>query len=395
MFSASARLTARLLVPTLAAAGAVTLLGGTATAAAPSSNTSEAPPSGPAAAEIDRVIAEGRTLGRQLALTAKPSPGLLARVALRCADFEGQTYCLHTGWTNRTQAEVQATASSAVQRQRRLGATETTGDRDAAALLGEVVRLTPGQRARAEREELNRAAAQVEKVWQLRHEIQGVPLPAAIAERSTGSPAGTTSRTSTAPLTGTKVGDYPRRSKVIKRKRALEQQQSWWCGPATAQMITWAWNGFDRGQKYWAAALNTTSSGTAITDMVRVVNDFTGYDKRKRAGTYIVLDISDFTYQQWLLLQMRHIEDYRAPVVLHPVLHKKFFPYLDDDASGHFQVGRGYDKKGPKPTKISYFEPWNQQRFDPSEPFIKRVQWRSAYASYRANRAHFQQNLGV
>ena len=389
MSSASARLTARLLVPTLAAAGAVALSGGTATAAASFSTAADAPPSGPAAAEIDRVIAEGRTLGRQLDLTAKPSPGLLARVALRCADFEGQTYCLHTGWTNRTQAEVQAAARSAVHRQRRTGAGETTGDKDAAALLREIAGMTPRQRARAEREELTRAAAQVTKVWQLRHELQGVPLPP--SRRRSGASA----RTSTAPLTGSKVGDYPRRSKVIKRKRALEQQQSWWCGPATAQMITWAWNGFDRGQKYWAAALNTTSSGTAITDMVRVVNDFTGYDKRKRAGTYIVLDISDFTYQQWLLLQMRHIEDYRAPVVLHPVLHKKFFPYLDDDASGHFQVGRGYDKWGPKPTKISYFEPWNQQRFDPSEPFIKRVQWRSAYASYRANRAHFQHNLGV
>ena len=129
--------------------------------------------------------------------------------------------------------------------------------------------------------------------------------------------------------------------------------------------------------------------------MVRVVNHNTGYDRQSRAGPYIVLDISDWSFGKWLLLQMRHIDDYRAPVVLHPVLLKKYYPYLDDDASGHFQVGRGYDKNGDKPPLIGYFEPWNQQRFDPSEPYISRVQWRSAYKSYRANRAHFQQNIGV
>ena len=73
---------------------------------------------------------------------------------------------------------------------------------------------------------------------------------------------------------------------------------------------------------------------------------------------------------------MRHIVDYKAPIVLHPILLKEYYPYLDDDASGHFQVGRGYDKRGSRPLTIGYFEPWNQQRFDPSEPYIDRVQWR-------------------
>ena len=67
----------------------------------------------------------------------------------------------------------------------------------------------------------------------------------------------------------------------------------------------------------------------------------------------------------------------------------------DDDASGHYQVGRGYLEQEGKPTEVSYFEPWNQQLFDPSEPFIKRVQWRDAYKSYRANLAHPAHNMGV
>jgi len=92
---------------------------------------------------------------------------------------------------------------------------------------------------------------------------------------------------------------------------------------------------------------------------------------------------------------MRHYVDYRAPTIQHPILRKAYFPYLDDNASGHFQVGRGYDKRGSRSNLISYYEPWNQRRFDPSEPYIARVQWRSAYKSYRANKAHFQHNIGV
>ena len=108
-----------------------------------------------------------------------------------------------------------------------------------------------------------------------------------------------------------------------------------------------------------------------------------------------MLDIGRYYFDKWMLLMMRHIHDYRAPVVLHPILLKRFYPYLDDDASGHFQVGRGYDKRGKKPDLLGYFEPWNQQRFDPSEPYIARVQWRNAYRSFRANKAHFQHNVGV
>jgi hypothetical protein len=77
------------------------------------------------------------------------------------------------------------------------------------------------------------------------------------------------------------------------------------------------------------------------------------------------------------------------------VLQTRFYPYLDHDGSGHFQVGRGYEKRPGKTPMLGYFEPWNQQRFHPDEPFIDRVQWRDAYKSYRANEAHFQHNLGV
>jgi Peptidase_C39 like family len=346
--------------------------------------------------EIDRVVAKGRRLGE---VSARQAPAQLAGDLVRCAEFDGQRYCLHTGWTTSTEADVRARVATATRAlgSRRAAAVESTGDLDLAATLRRTAALSPAERAATERAELTAAARSVAKVWMLRHEVQGVPLPAGFSaahpEAGLAPRSGTTSATSTA-RTKT-AADYPRVGKVLRWRRTAEQTTTYWCGPTTMQMIAWGWQDERKTQRHWANRLGTTTSGTAITQMVRVVNESTGYDRESRAGTYITLDISDWSFAKWALLNMRHIVDYRAPLVLHPVLLKRYYPYLDDDASGHFQVGRGYNKNGSGPLQIGFFEPWNQQRFDPSEPYIGRVQWRSAYRSYRANQAHFQHNIGV
>jgi hypothetical protein len=325
--------------------------------------------------EIDRVLAEDGG-------------------GVRCAVFEEQRYCLGVGWTTRTEAEEQARV--ATEQSARREATETTGDLTTADLLAQRAAMPPQQRAEAERAELEEAARSVAKVVLLRHHVLGEPLPEGFLERhpeARATTAGTTARAEAEQSKGFK--DYPRRDTVLSNKNVRAQRRTYWCGPATMQMIAWGWQDERRRQRHWAKRLGTTTSGSAISEMVRVVNKSTGYDRDKRAGRYVVLDISDWRFKQWMLLQLRHVHDYRAPLVLHPILLKRFYPYLDDDASGHFQVGRGYDKNGKRPGLIGYFEPWNQQRFDPSEPYIARVQWRRAYNSYRANQAHPHQNIGV
>src|SRR6476619_4547748 len=73
--------------------------------------------------EIDRVVAAGRTAGR---LSGKQPVGRLVSAFERCADLDGQTYCLGVGWTDQTQAQVQARMTVAA-RARTLGR-EATGD---------------------------------------------------------------------------------------------------------------------------------------------------------------------------------------------------------------------------------------------------------------------------
>ena len=364
--------------------------------------------------EIDRVVAAGRSAGR---LGTKAG---LARAAqlVRCAELDGQRYCLGVGWTEDTEADVRSRVTSAARVDARTTGRTSTGDLDAGAALARTARMSPKARAAADRAELEAAARSVAKVWLLRHEILGEPLPADFLDRhpearpvartasrkATPTPSPTVapnsnvvaSATATPAAPAAKTArDYPRRAEILNPKHVADQVRTYWCGPTSMQMIAWGWSGKPRSQDVWARRLGTTTSGTGMTDMVRVVNNATGWDGSKYAGKYITLDVGGWSYRQWKLLMMRHISDYKAPVILHPILRKRYYPYLDDDASGHFQVGRGYNKNGKKAALLGYFEPWNQQRFDPSEPRIARVQWRNAYKSYRANQAHFLHNVGV
>lgn len=366
-------------------------------------------------AEIDRVVSQGQTPTARRALRTGPAAQVATQV--RCADFEGQRYCLNTGWTDRSETAVrrQLTSQASAVLARRVQP-ETTGDLAAVDQIRQRAAMSPTKRAAVERRELVDAARSVAKVWLLRHQIQGEPLPDGFVDRHPEITIGSTpvaARTTSTAVTSTDSDDtgtdpvsttttavkppsaYPRRSFILNPKRVAAQTRTYWCGPTSMQMIAWGWSGKKRSQQHWANRLGTTTSGTAISEMVRITNADTGYDNKNHAGKYIVLDIGNWSYSDWYLLLMRHIHDYNAPVILHPILLKRFYPYLDDDASGHFQVGRGYDKRGAKANSIKYFEPWNQQRFDPSEPYIARVQSRSAYKSYRANQAHSMHNIGV
>jgi len=368
-----------------------------------------------ALAEIDRVATEALTSSR---LTARSTPGSLVAAQVRCADFEGQRYCLHTGWTESTEDQVVADQQAVAINQAAQPPSTSTGDATLLSTLRRTAALTPQQRAAHDRAELTGAAHAVAKVWLLRYQVEGVSMPdgflerhpeirlgtagwsrqarpagrEAVATAATSSSAGPSpSATSTTKPTSA----YPQSDHVLDKTHVAEQLRSYWCGPTSMQMIAWGWKGEKWSQELWADKLGTTSNGTSVTDMVRVTNSSTGWDNDAHAGPYIVLDIGDYPFWRWNLLLMRHVTDYYAPVILHPVLLERYYPYLDDDGSGHFQVGRGYNQNGDKSNLINFFEPWNQQRFDPSEPYIARVQWRSAYRSYRANLAHPQHNIGV
>ena len=64
-------------------------------------------------AEIDRVVAAGRTASK---ITARTTAKALATQGVRCAEFEGQRYCLGQGWTTESQSAVQSRVATEVGR---------------------------------------------------------------------------------------------------------------------------------------------------------------------------------------------------------------------------------------------------------------------------------------
>src|SRR5687767_2657805 len=99
--------------------------------------------------EIDRVVTAGRRLD---GVSARQSPTQLASDLVRCAEFDGQRYCLHTGWTTSSEADVRARVATATQAlgTRRAAAVETTGDLDLSETLRRAAALSPAERAAAE-----------------------------------------------------------------------------------------------------------------------------------------------------------------------------------------------------------------------------------------------------
>ncbi len=352
------------------------------------------------------MVAAGATATAR-GVTPTTSPRALVDDLVRCAVFEGQRYCLGVGWTDRTQAQVRASMTTVATRQasRATPVAQRTGAMSPYDALRQTARLSPLARADAQRAELTEAARSVAKVWLLRHQVQGVPLPPHFfalhpeVSRSSATAGHAASVRAPSPQAGhhhaTSWLDYPKKASVLDSSDVVQQRRTYWCGPASMQMITWGWSGHRRTQKLWARRLGTTTSGTSTGQMVHAVNRYTGWDKPSYAGPYVVLDIHDWSFHDWVLLMMRHTVDYRAPVILNPLLSTQFFPYLDHSGSGHFQVGRGYKRRTDKRPVLGYFEPWNQQRFHPDEPYIPRVQWHDAYQSYRADKANFAQDVGV
>ena len=281
-----------------------------------------------------------------------------------CATFSGQRYCLGIGFTSMSERDARATRATlrTTPPGQRGVPVEQTGDLDTSP-------TAPRESAAQRRAEFREAAAGAAKAAALTADVTGSNLRTAAAS-------------------------YPSYKVILNPKRVAEQTRTYYCGPTSFQMIAWNWSGTRRTQDFWASRLGTTTGGTSINRMVSATNTYTGWDNADHAGKYIVLDIGNYTFTQWFTLMKKHIATYRAPVILHPVLKKRYYSYLDDDASGHFQVGRGYDTRGAY-WRMTYFEPWNQQRFDPSEPFIARLQYHRAWNDFLANRAHPAHNIGL
>ncbi|WP_405059792.1 C39 family peptidase [Kribbella sp. NBC_01505] len=322
---------------------------------------------------------------------------------LRCFKLQEVNYCLGLGFVDElpTGAQVQETVTAPD-----VAADETdgvaqdidTGDQTPQSFVAERAALPKSERVTVELGEMQAA-------WDGREKARALRLLGDSDERTaadaapTPTPTPTATPTRTTPTTGAPSTPpqppvqvvKPPNSAYIMKGFQTSQEKGYWCGPATFQSIDWADDKQKDTQLSWAKDLGATSSGTGISAMVKQTNLKTDWDVA--AGTYVVQNVKHWNTQKFFTAHQNHLGDGKpAPIIEHVQLLKRYFPYLAFNHSGHYQVGRGYDRtKGT----IAIFEVFNERRFNSRGNVTDGPKNIPASALFNATLANSFQNIGL
>lgn len=278
-------------------------------------------------------------------LAGKKGVDLIAE-AVRCANLDERTYCLHLGWRDRppTRAELSDMVGSEM-RYAEVG----QGDLTLSDQVRAWARLPQSQRFEQDRIEMNEAVAAVGKVKLYDLRLTGQSVPEEFWEKYPETASWGQQMTADCISCLATVGSA---------SKGQKQSRSYWCGPTS--MVAFGWNDPERGgitqmrsQSHWASRLGTTADGTSISTIASRINSDLTWDNR--VGAYVVVSIVGWNYDRWRGLFINHIFGPGAPIQLHPDLNPDNNKY-DLNTGGHFNVGRGYDFR-TSTEKISIWEP--------------------------------------
>ncbi len=288
---------------------------------------------------------------------------------LRCFKLDDENYCLGLGFVDQVPSGAQLQeltsppASLRADDDAGVEQDSPTGDLTPAAFVAQRAAMPKSARVTAELDELKAAWAGRAKARELR--------------------LLSTSATPAAPV------KMPA-SAYIMNGFQTSQEKGYWCGPATFQSIDWADDNQKDTQASWAEDLGSTTSGTAISAMVKQTNVKTAWPKS--AGTYVVQNVSGWNAQTFFAVHQKHLGVYKAPVIEHVQLLKRYFPYLAFNHSGHYQVGRGYNQANGT---IAIFEVFNERRFNSRGNVTDGPKNIPASALFNATLANSFQNIGL
>lgn len=332
-----------------------------------------------------------------------------SKQVMRCFRLETENYCLGLGFVDQlpsgaqlsemtTAPEESADAQSVAEQD------IATGALTPAEFVTEWSSLSDGVRLNAELEETQAAWDGRDKARALRELDYSstdeqtattpvptpAPTPSPTPEPTPSVPTITTPASPGTPKPSAPVVKPPSSSYIMKGFQT-SQEKGYWCGPAAFQAIDWADDKQKDTQASWAKDLGATSSGTAISAMVKQTNLKTNWDLA--AGNYIVQSVGHWNTQKFFAVHQKHLGDGKpAPVIEHVQLLKRYFPYLAFNHSGHYQVGRGYDaKKGT----IGIFEVFNERRFNSRGNVTDGPKNIPASALFNATLANSFKNIGL
>lgn len=171
-----------------------------------------------------------------------------------------------------------------------------------------------------------------------------------------------------------------------------KQDKSYYCGVATMQMIHWFATGVQLNQtSYWAPRLNTTTAGTALSDIVLRINTDTNLDTA-HGGSYSMVSIIGHDLNWFRTVNETRIGVYGAPIVEHVMLKRAYYTYLKYDHGGHFQVGRGYSNTDDN---LYVMEPYNERDWSSTGNVTGTYQSVPFANVWNATQAHSHKNFGA
>jgi hypothetical protein len=175
----------------------------------------------------------------------------------------------------------------------------------------------------------------------------------------------------------------------------VQQSTNYYCGPATMDAIDWADDGFQNGQSFWAGSsfLRTDQQGaTALSDLVLITNNNTGWDSSSHGGSYSMVSVSGKSLAWFVDQHELRIGVYGAPIIEHVKLRNEYYTYLRYDHGGHFQTGRGYSNNS---STIAIFEPYDERDWSSGGYYTGKRQYVPYQNIYDATQVHPHKNMGA
>lgn len=340
---------------------------------------------------------------------------------IRCSEIDGENYCLVIGFT----ALKPGTPEWGVYVSQALAQPDYPGDMSLTSELNYRGSLPEGKLKEIEAREFAAATDAVGRIKLINHLVEREPIPDGFFNRYpslgfeenspqaaelrrialTGEPINLTlfhtptheellEEQERRQLLGNEpvsIESSPPSSRHIIRYYYREQEESYWCGPATMESIGDS-GGYGRTQQQWATELGTTpESGTALSNIVDAINEHTFWADSSHGGAYVVVGLSGKAQSYYVGVHKTRIGIYGAPVVEHVMLYDQYFTYLAKDWSGHYQTGRGYSDYT---SEISIFEPFDERDWYWNGNNTGMIQYVSYANMWYATQAHSQKNMG-
>ncbi|CAM5786312.1 Peptidase C39-like domain-containing protein OS=Cellulomonas persica OX=76861 GN=CPE01_12780 PE=4 SV=1 [Cellulomonas persica] len=276
---------------------------------------------------------------------------------VQCATVDGLKFCTEVGFTKESTTAIRARVHRTMASANTAFAAGPldTGDLTPAEQLAQLAGLTPEQLKARQDAQLAEARDAVGRMKLVDYVDSGKPIPAGFfakypqlhvkegSAQARALRAGTSMRFAAASGNSTRLAvssDPSKDYEYIMPNVARDQKTSYWCGPATMEMMDLGDGGSLRTQAKWAELLGTTTDGTGIGAMKDGMNAYTTWDNT--AGKYVTVDLSDRTASWFFSAHRTRVGFTKSPVVEHVQLLMKYFSYLNYNHGGHYQVGRGY-----------------------------------------------------